>query len=60
MFSTEMLHPQYLKDQSDLLFFVVLPVIEYDELIGDYEDLSIIAQRRNDKRISLNELKNRV
>jgi len=57
---TETLHPQYLKNFDGSNSFMVLPINEYEELIEDYNDLMIIAKRRNDKKISLEELKNRL
>lgn len=51
------LHPQYLKTANGESPFVVLPIKEYNELIEDYNDLIVIEDRRNEKKISLKTLK---
>ena len=57
MMATETLHPQYLKAQDGHSAFVVLPVKEFEELIEDYNDLTVIEERRNESTISLSDLK---
>lgn len=44
--------PQYLIDSSGKKTFVVLRIEEYEELIEDSYDLAIMAERRDDQRIS--------
>jgi len=46
-------NPQYLIDNAGEKTFVVLRIKEYEELIEDLHDLAIIAERRDDKRFSL-------
>ena len=57
MIATDTLHPQYLKAKDGKSSFVVLPVGEFDSLIEDYNDLTVINQRREEPKISLAELK---
>ena len=57
MIATETLHPQYLKAQDGHSAFVVLPTKEFEELIEDYNDLTVIEERRNEPTISLDDLK---
>jgi len=57
MIATETLHPQYLKAQDGHSTFVVLPAREFEELIEDYNDLTVIEERRSESTISLTELK---
>jgi hypothetical protein len=57
MIATETLHPQYLKTKEGESSFVVLPVVEFESLIEDYNDLTVINQRREEPKISLAELK---
>tara|TARA_R110002094_G_scaffold118840_1_gene114064 strand:- start:19 stop:207 length:189 start_codon:yes stop_codon:yes gene_type:complete len=39
---------------------VVLPVAEYEELLEDVADLAAVAERRDEDRISLAEVKQRL
>lgn len=57
MIATETLHPQYLKTKDGESSFVVLPVQEFESLVEDYNDLTVINQRRDEPKISLAELK---
>ena len=57
MIATETLHPQYLKAQDGHSAFVVLPAGEFEDLIEDYNDLTVIEERRSEPTISLTELK---
>lgn len=47
------IHPQYLKDESGNKAFVVLPIREYEALLEDLHDLAIIAERRDEPTMSL-------
>ena len=60
MITEQTLHTQILNDFNGEPSFVVLPVNEYKELIEDYNDLAIIAERRNENKISLDELKSKL
>ncbi len=57
MITMETLHPQYLKTPNGIPSFVVLPIEEYEQLIEDYNDLTIIKERREETKMSLSELK---
>lgn len=39
---------------------VVLPVEDFDELMEDVSDLAAIAERRNDERVTLEQVKQRL
>lgn len=51
------LHEKYIIDNNGEKSAVILPIDEYNELIEDMHDLTIIAERKNSKSISLKELK---
>ena len=48
-------NPQYVLDKSGQKAFVVLPVDEYESLLEDLQDLTAIAERRDEPKISLEE-----
>jgi len=52
---TKALQPQYLFDDSGRKTFVVLPVNEYEDLLEDLYDLAIMAERKEEPRISIDE-----
>jgi len=47
--------PQYIYDKSGEKTFVILPVKDYEELLEDLHDMAVIAERRKEPRISLEE-----
>ena len=49
------LKPQYIYNKSGEKTFVVLPVKEYEQLLEDLYDLSIIADRREEPRLSFDQ-----
>jgi PHD/YefM family antitoxin component YafN of YafNO toxin-antitoxin module len=49
------LNPQYVLDKSGKKAFVVLSVDEYESLLEDLQDLSVIAERRDEPKVSLEE-----
>ncbi len=51
---------QYLTDESGRKVAVVLSVEEYDELLEDVADLAAVAERRDETRVSLEEVKSRL
>ena len=57
MLSINALHPQYIKDTNKNESMVVLNYNELTELIEDYNDLVIMTERRNEKKIPLEEFK---
>lgn len=48
---------QYLTDHTGKKTAVVVPIEEYDALMDDLQDLAIIAERRDEPRDSLEEVK---
>jgi hypothetical protein len=51
-------NPRYLTDYDGKKISVVLPIREFEELLEDIHDLAVIAERREEKTISHNELIN--
>ena len=48
---------QYLTDEHGEKVAVVIPIGEYRELMEDVADLAAVAERRDEDRISLTDLK---
>ena len=48
---------QFLTDGEGRKVAVVLPVEEYEELLEDLHDLSVIAERRDEPRVSWDDVK---
>ena len=48
---------QFLTDNRGQKVAVVIPIADYESLMEDVADLAAVAERRDDDRISLNELK---
>ena len=48
---------QYLTDERGEKVAVVIPIADYEGLIEDVADLACVAERRDDERISLEDLK---
>lgn len=51
---------QYVIDENGNKVAVILPLTEYQHLKEDLHDLAIVAERRDEGTISLDELKKRV
>ena len=51
---------QFLTDQTGKRMAVVLPVEDYDELMEDISDLAAVAERRNEGRMTLEQVKQRL
>ncbi|MGC8490285.1 MAG: hypothetical protein ACP5SH_00980 [Syntrophobacteraceae bacterium] len=49
------LNPQYVLDKAGKKAFVVLPVDEYESLLEDIQDLGVIAERRDEQKLSLDD-----
>lgn len=52
-------HPkniQYITDEDGQKKSVVLPVEDYEELLEDIQDLATIAERNNEKSLSLEDV----
>jgi PHD/YefM family antitoxin component YafN of YafNO toxin-antitoxin module len=48
---------QFLTDDRGQKVAVVIPIADYESLMEDIADLAAVAERRDDDRISLDELK---
>jgi PHD/YefM family antitoxin component YafN of YafNO toxin-antitoxin module len=51
---------RFLTDESGKRVAVVLPMEEYEELMEDVSDLAAVAERRNEERVTLEEVKQRL
>jgi hypothetical protein len=51
---------QYVTDDKGRKTSVILPVDTYEEMLEDIQDLVAVAERRNDKKFSLVEMKKRL
>ena len=52
---TTKLHPQFITDAQGQRISVILSIKEFNDLMEDLEDLSVIAERRNDESIPFND-----
>lgn len=52
------LHEQFVINEKGEKTAVLLPLDEYEKLLEDIHDLSVVAERKNEKTISFEELKN--
>ncbi len=57
---TEKAQPQFLINEKEPKTAVVIPLEKYEELLEDLHDLAVIAERKDEPTISLEELKNRL
>ena len=55
-----MRHEQFIVDSEGGKNAVILPIEEYEELLEDIHDLAIIAERKNEDTMSLEDLKIRI
>jgi predicted metal-binding protein len=46
------IHPKYITNDDGQKLSVVLSIEEFEEILEDYEDLAIVAQRKDDKLTS--------
>ncbi len=51
---------QFLTDASGEKIAAVIPIVEYEELLEDLNDLAFIAERRDEPRVSLEEVDRRL
>jgi len=54
------LQEQYIVDTTGLKTAVILPLRQYEQLMEDLHDLAIVAERREEEPISLEEMKRRL
>lgn len=50
------MHPQYITDTAGNRVSVVLPLVEYESLLEDLEDLAAMAERRDEETLSHDEV----
>lgn len=55
-----MVSKKYIVDENGQKTEIVLPLDEYEELLEDIHDLAVIAERKNESTISLEELKKKL
>ncbi|MBE7547236.1 hypothetical protein KsCSTR_33200 [Candidatus Kuenenia stuttgartiensis] len=55
-----MVTTRFIVDESGNKISVILPLEDYEELLEDIHDLTIIAERKDEPSISLEELKKRL
>jgi hypothetical protein len=51
---------QFVTDSKGRKTAVIVPIQEYEQLREDVHDLAVVAERRNEKTITLGELKKRL
>lgn len=51
---------KYIVDESGTKKAVILPLEEYEELLEDIHDLTIIAERKDEPTLSFDELKKKL
>lgn len=54
------MNTRFLTDESGKRVAVVLPMEDYEELMEDVSDLAAVAERRNEERVTLEEVKQRL
>ncbi len=53
-------HGQYVVNENGDKVAIILPIGEYEKMKEDLHDLAIVAERRNEKTISLEEMKRKL
>lgn len=53
-------HEQYVVNENGEKVAIILPIEEYEKMKEDLHDLAIVAERRNEKTISLEEIKRKL
>ena len=48
---------QFITDDQGQKVAVVIPIAEYEELLEDVADLAMVAERRDEERVSLNQVR---
>jgi len=54
------LHGKYIVDETGQKTDIILPMDEYEELLEDLHDLAVIAERKDESTVSLDELKRKL
>jgi len=50
------LHPQYIVNETNKKQSVILPLLDFEALMEDIEDLAAVAERREEPSVSHDEL----
>lgn len=53
-------HEQYVVNENGEKVAIILPIEEYEKMKEYLHDLAIVAERRNEKTISLEEIKRKL
>jgi hypothetical protein len=56
MLKLKELQVQYITDDAGVKSAVILPIEQFQELLEDWEDLAVVAERREEPTISHEEL----
>ena len=51
---------QFIIDEKGKKTAAILPIEEYEELLEDFHDLAVVAERRDESTITFEELKERL
>jgi hypothetical protein len=54
--TVETLHPRFITDANGARTEVILPIEEFYELLEDMEDLAVVASRRDEETIPMEEI----
>ena len=54
------MNSQFIIDQSGTKKAVILPIEDYEELLEDIHDLAVIAERKDEPTVSLEDLKKKL
>ena len=54
------LHGKYIVDEAGQKTDIILPMDEYEDLLEDLHDLAVIAERKDEPTVSLDELKRKL
>jgi len=54
------MNSQFIIDESGAKKAIILPIEDYEELLEDIHDLTVMAERKDEPRISPEELKNKL
>ena len=58
--TTDARHHRYLTNEKGDKEAIILPLNEYEELLGDIDDLAVVLERRGESTLSLEEVKKRL
>ena len=58
--TTKMAREEFVVDRKGKKKGVILPLAEYEQLLEDLHDLAMVAERRKERPVSLEEMKRRL